>query len=202
MLKFAYMSPKKVYINPMTSPLEKAKINSIEIPNLNNNQRNEAKTEGSRDAVKETTKEEAKNQQKLDELLEKTTKVIYKAKNIIPILTDELVIDTVKVSVIHRLFFFSERIHSVSIRDITDVYIETVPFFATINIVDKDFIENKVRIAWISKKNAERARRIITGLMQASKEQIDLKIIEDDKLAEKLEEIGKIRETVTSVSNA
>lgn len=164
------------------------------------------KKEATYAAVKDEAKAETQNQQKLDGLLENSKSVLFATKNIIPLLRDEIIIDTGKVTIIYRPFFFSEKIHSVSIQDITDIYIETAPFFATIKIIDRDFVDNNeqmrtpISVRYVWKSNAEKARRIITGLMTASKEGIDLKAISDDDLAKKLEEIGKVKETKTSVS--
>jgi hypothetical protein len=159
-----------------------------------------------KDALKEATKEtirlQRQNTKKLNDLIHKSENVLLKVRNIIPIFTDEIVIETSKITVIKRPFFFSEKIHSISVKDITDVYIETAPFFANINIIDANFSETSIRISWFLKKNAEKARRIITGLMESAKEGIDLKHLSDHKLGEKLEEVGKVRETKTSVSSA
>ncbi|MBI4097826.1 MAG: hypothetical protein HY426_02195 [Candidatus Levybacteria bacterium] len=163
------------------------------------------------DATKELIKEEKQTKKRLNDLLDHSEQVLLKIRNIIPILSDELVIDTNKITFIYRPFFFSERIHSVAVKDITDVYIETVPFLATITVIDSGFIDEHsrntpqnvtIKIRWLWKKDAERARRVITGLMEAAKEQIDLKNIKDGNIAQLLEEIGKVRETKTTVSSA
>ncbi len=170
----------------------------------------EVKTDGKNEGKEEektierpkNLKNDPANKNKLDGLVQKTDNVLLKVSNIVPVLTTDIVIDSSKVSVVYRPFPFSERIHSISVRDITDVYIETVPFFATLNIVDTGFVENLVKITWLVKSDAEKARRIITGLMQANKENIDLKLVQDKELGPKLEEIGKVRDSKTTVSNA
>jgi hypothetical protein len=162
----------------------------------------EAEKEGVKEAMKETVKDQKKNTFKFFGLLNKSEKLVYRIKNIIPVFTGEVVIDTAKITVINRPFFFSERIHSISIKDISDVFIDTAPFFGTLNIVDTNFAETTIKQKWFWKKDAEKARRIITGLMAAAKEEVDLKNIDDDGLDEKLEEIGRLRGSVTSVSKA
>lgn len=158
--------------------------------------------EALKEATKETIRLQRQHTKKLNDLISKSENVLLKVRNIIPFFTDELVIEASKITVIKRPFFFSEKIHSISIKDVTDVYIETAPFFANINIIDANFSETTIRINWFWKNNAERARRIITGLMETAKEEIDLKQLSDVNLGEKLEEIGKVRETRTSVSSA
>lgn len=162
----------------------------------------EAEKDGVKQAMQETVRENRRNTFKFYGLINKSEKVVHKIKNIVPLLPGEVIIDTAKVTFVHRPFFFSERIHAISVKDITDVYVETAPFFGTLNVVDANFAENIVKLNWFRKKDAEKARRIITGLMAVSKEEVDLKNVEEDDLDEKLEEIGKIRETKTSVSKA
>lgn len=162
----------------------------------------EAQKDGIKEAMKESVREHRKNTFKFFGLLNKSEKMVARFKNIVPLLPGEVVIDTAKITFIHRPFFFSERIHSISVKDISDVYVETAPIFATLHIVDVNFTENLISLNWFWKKDAEKARRIITGLMAASKEQVDLKTVDDDGLDEKLEEIGRLRGVNTSVSKA
>lgn len=161
--------------------------------------KHQALMEAKRDAKKETNREKKQAILRLRELSDTSDSVLCNVRSVIPILCDEVVVDTTKVTFIHRPFFFSERIHSVSIKNILDVYIDTAPFFATLNLVDAGFVENVVRIKWLWKKDAEKARRIITGLREASKESIDLKKI-GGNMSNELEEIGKVRKINTSVS--
>jgi hypothetical protein len=179
------------------STTETTSIQAVEMP-----PRYRPHIEATREAVKEHVKEEKKNIKKFHDLVDKSVTVLYKMTNIVPLLTSELIIDTAKVTIIHRPFLFSERIHSVSIRDIEDCFIETSLFFATLNIVDRGFVENVVQVRWVRKSKAEKARRIITGLVEAAKEQIDITKLTQDSLKEELEEIGKVREAETSVSKA
>lgn len=169
-------------------------------PNIAQPVAQQATQDGIKDAVQESVKSEAQNREKLNTLVENTETVLLRIGNIIPILKSEIVIDTSKVTVIHRPFFFSESINTIPIKNLTAIYIETSPFFATINMRDVNFAHNNFRVRWMLKGKAEKARRIMTGLMQATKEGIDLKSLRDDGVAEKLEEIGKIRETTTSAS--
>lgn len=139
-------------------------------------------------------------QEKFEELVDTTTNVLYRLSNIIPFLNSEIVIDASKITIIQRPFFFSERIQTIAIKDLVDVYIDTVPFLATMNLKDGNFVNKALQIKWIWKGDAEKARRIITGLMQAMKQEVYLKMIHDDDFLNKVEEIGRIRNTVTSVN--
>lgn len=213
----------QIIIDPMQSPLERSLIYDRKNDSKDNNrysnssstdQNNQdykeqskkefdsARQEALKEATKETIKLQRQHTKKLNDLIHKSENVLLNAKNIMPIFKDEIVIEANKITVIKRPFFFSEKIHSISVKDITDVYIETAPFFANISIIDANFSETTIKIKWFWKNKAEKARRIITGLMEASKEGIDLKQLSNFELDKKLEEIGKIKDSNTSVSGA
>jgi hypothetical protein len=44
------------------------------------------------------------------------------------------------------------RLHTISIEDISDIFIETTPFYASLKIVDKDFVENSVEVQFLKKE--------------------------------------------------
>ena len=72
-----------------------------------------------------------------------------------------------------------------------DVVIQTSILFASLNIVDKSFTQNTVTVEYLNRADAEKARRIIQGLVVASKEGIDLLKLDLTNLKMKLEEIGQ-----------
>jgi len=207
-LAASLMNPKQTLKQEEQYPQEAIELQALNQANdrINSDQMSDylkdAEKEGIQQAMRETVRENRRNTFKFYGLINKSEKIVHKIKNIVPLLPGEIIIDTSKITFIHRPFFFSERIHAISVKDITDVYVETAPFFGTLNVVDANFAENVVKLNWFRKRDAEKARRIITGLMAVSKENVDLKNVEEDDLDDKLEEIGKIRETKTSVSKA
>jgi len=160
-----------------------------------------AREEALKENYKELFKQRESHEEKLNELLGKSDNTLVHIRNIIPIFKDEIVIDANKITVINRPFFFSEQIQAVSIKNINDVFIQTAPFLASIHIVDVGMAQSHIiHLKWFLKKDAEKARRLITGLMQAAKEQVDIKKLDPKTLGEKLEELGKI-DADTTVSS-
>jgi hypothetical protein len=131
--------------------------------------------------------------EKMDDLVDLSRRVLFKTTSVFPFefFPDEIVIDPYKVNIVSREFFASERIHSIAIKEISDVLIDTGPFFAALKIIDKNFIENTIVVRYLKKQEALKARRIIQGIMIANKEELDIAKLEVDELAEKAEEIGK-----------
>lgn len=95
-----------------------------------------------------------------------------------------------RVTVITREFFFSSQVHSVDIKDVSNIFIDMAPFFAELVIVSKTFAENEIRIKGLRKDEAVAARRIIEGLRVFENKQIDTSIYTTEELVTKLEQLS------------
>lgn len=86
---------------------------------------------------------------------------------------DTLNVEESRITVITRNFFMSSQIHSVDIKDISNIFINTAPFFAQLVIVSKTFAKNEIRIKYLWKDEAIYVRRVIEGLRAFDAKQID-----------------------------
>src|SRR5581483_1324038 len=90
------------------------------------------------DRGKETLNEDpkAKPIQQINEIIEKTHKPLFKLSAFFPfdLWPDSISIDIEKVSIVIRVFFRSDFIHTIPIKDIKDVTVETNIFFGTLKI--------------------------------------------------------------------
>ncbi|KKR80489.1 MAG: hypothetical protein UU73_C0001G0353 [Candidatus Daviesbacteria bacterium GW2011_GWA1_41_61] len=150
--------------------------------------------------VEEKPTEEAQNSKaqaeaKMEELIEEAENPLFKLSTIFPFdfFPDQIIIDTNKVNIISKEFFSSGRVHSIMIKDIGDVFIETDPFFAKLTIIDKGFTENSINLKYLKKEDAAKARKIIQGLVVAHEQSIDLAHFPPEELTLKLEKLGKIK---------
>lgn len=137
-------------------------------------------------------KKETDMNEKLDNLVDNSHRILFTAKNVFPfdLFPDILTIDVNQVHLTTNYFLKTKRVHSIAIQDISDVFVETSPWYATLRIVDKDFIEKSVQISFLKKDDAMKAKKIIQGLMIGLKEGIDFSKITDDNLSSKLEDLG------------
>jgi len=103
---------------------------------------------------------------------------------------DTINIEEGRITIITRNFFFSSQVHSVDIKDISNIFINTAPFFAELAIVSKTFTENEIKIKNLRKKEAVFARRIIEGLRIFEKNHIDTSNYTTEQLVAKLEELS------------
>lgn len=103
---------------------------------------------------------------------------------------DTINVEEGRVTVITRNFFFSSQVHSVDIKDISNIFINMTPFFAQLIIVSKTFTENQIEINNLRKKEAVFARRIVEGLRTFDSKQIDTSSYTKEELVAKLEQLS------------
>jgi hypothetical protein len=129
---------------------------------------------------------------KISTLMENSDKPLYKCTAVWPFdfFPNEISIEVTQINVKKRFFYGSERVSSIPIKNLADVIVTTSPFFASLEIIDSSFTENSVKISYLPKKDAEKAREIIQGLIVASKEGIDLTKLDVNAIKRKLQIIG------------
>lgn len=104
---------------------------------------------------------------------------------------NSIMIEEGRITVITRNFFFSSQVHSVDIKDISNIFINLAPFFAQLVIVSKTFTENEIKIRYLRKEEAIMARRLIEGLRILKNNQIDTSVYSKEELLIKLQELSK-----------
>lgn len=136
--------------------------------------------------------------EKLDDLIEQSQAPLYRMKTAIPLnpFPDRVIIDVNKITVIYKYFFWSEQIHSVFIKDISDVLVETGLFWSTLCLIDVGFTENSIDIKYLKTREAVKARKVIQGLIVAHKNGLELTKYTGEDLMEKLEELGKAEQAI------
>jgi hypothetical protein len=102
---------------------------------------------------------------------------------------DTINIEEGRVTIINRHFMSSE-VHSIDIKDISNVFINTTMFFSQLVIISKTFEENEIRTRNLRTSEAVYARRIIEGLRVFIAKQIDTSVYTQDELMDKLEQLS------------
>jgi len=103
---------------------------------------------------------------------------------------DTINIEEGRITIITRTFFLTSRVHSVDIKDVSNVFINVAPFFAQLVIVSKTFAENEIKVNDLRKDEAVFARRIIEGLRTFENKKIDTSGYSVSELLAKLEELS------------
>lgn len=150
-------------------------------------------------SVEEGKDENAKNQatkkeldkQIIDDLVKKSNRVIIRiSSKIFPwdFFPDTIVVEESRVTFVFRQFLSSQS-HSVDIKDISNVFIESSLFLATLQVVSQTYIQNDIKIVHLKRKQAEKVRRIIEGLRTFIQNNIDTSDYEVHELISKIEEL-------------
>lgn len=95
-----------------------------------------------------------------------------------------------RITIITRTFFMSSRVHSVDIKDVSNIFVNVAPLFAQLVIISKTFEENQIRISSLRKDEAVFARRIIEGLRIFANKRIETSNYNVKELVDKLLELS------------
>lgn len=139
--------------------------------------------------VKNQVVKEEVDKQKIEDLVKKSNRYIISISSVFPftIFPDTINVEEGRVTLIFRQFMSSQS-HSVDIKDISNVFIESSLFFAAIQIVSSTFTQNDVKIRFLNKHKAYRIRRIIEGLRIFANNNIDTSNYDIGELVAKTEE--------------
>ena len=98
-------------------------------------------------------------------------------------------IEVTRVAIITRQLF-SSQVHSVDIKDISSVFIETSILFAAITLISKTYSQKELVIDRLWKKDAILLRRIIEGLRMFEKRGVNTTNFSRAELLSKLKELS------------
>lgn len=125
-------------------------------------------------------------------LVEKSNRILASVTSVFPFdfFPNTVNVEEGRITVIVRNFFLSSQVHSVDIKDISNVFIDLAPFFAQLVIVSKTFARNQIKINFLKKDEAIFARRMIEGLRVFESKQIDTSAYSKEELINKLLELS------------
>ncbi len=134
-----------------------------------------------------------KHTMQFQSLVEKSKEHLAKvstAKIPIDLFPDEIIVDISHITIIFRQLFGAKQVRSIPLRGVVNVEVDSIPLRATLRLHDMKDKQNPVEISGLKKKDAEKVRRVIEGLIVADKKQIDLTKVDDQDLASKIETLG------------
>lgn len=144
--------------------------------------------------IDQHTKELAAKQEadafKVDDLVKKSNRQIISISSTFPWDLFPSSIDVEESRVTFKFNqFLSSQSHSVDIRDISNIFIESSIFFSTLQVVSRTFIQNDIKIGNLNKAKAKRVQQIIEGLRTFKEHNINTSSYEIDELLAKIEEL-------------
>lgn len=144
--------------------------------------------------IDQHTKELAAKQEadafKVDDLVKKSNRQIISISSTFPWDLFPSSIDVEESRVTFKFNqFLSSQSHSVDIRDISNIFIESSIFFSTLQVVSRTFIQNDIKIGNLNKAKAKKVQQIIEGLRTFKEHNINTSSYEIDELLAKIEEL-------------
>ncbi len=128
--------------------------------------------------------------QAVNDLVKKSNRNIISISSIFPWDLFPNTIDVEESKVIFKFNqFLSSQSHSLDIKDISNVFIETSLFFATLQVVSRTFVQNEIKIGKLNKAKAEQAQSIIEGLRTFAENDINTSNYEIEELVSKIGEL-------------
>lgn len=152
-------------------------------------------TTGEEEAAKESIKDEIQHTEKLNQLVENAGTVLFRIKTTFPFVffPHEIIITLSDVSVVFGKFLTSREIRTVSISKIAEVIVTTGFLFAQLKIIDTEYSQLTIQVDYLDRNEAMKAKRLIQGLLFATKEGVDLTKVKDDDMISKIEELGRVQ---------
>lgn len=141
------------------------------------------------------------NRNKNNEKLQKTAigshRILFKARSVFPFdfFPDEVVIDENKVDLVYGIFFYTRQVISVSINDLNGAMSVSNMLFGSLELEIRGYDRNPLPITYLWNHDAERARRIINGLVACVKQGVDTSTLNLKFAQDKIENIGSTRQT-------
>ena len=156
-------------------------------------QKKEQTTEekGLEQAVKSHAGKMETSRQAVEDMVNNSNRVLLKISSVFPwdFFPTSIIVEETRLTIIHRQLF-SSQVHSVDIKNISNVFIDNSILFSQLTIVSNTFAENQIVIDRLWKKDAILIRRIIEGLRMFVEKNVDPTGYKRKELISKLKELS------------
>lgn len=144
---------------------------------------------GQDDYIEHQATKKEEDSQVVSDLMAKSNRSIISITSLFPLdlFPSTINVEESRVTFIFRQFLASQS-HSIEIKDIANVFIESSLFLATIQVVSRTFVQNDIKIGNLYKKKAVEVQRIIEGLRTFREYNINTSDYGVDELIAKIKE--------------
>jgi hypothetical protein len=134
-----------------------------------------------------------KNTELLHDAALKSTDILFKTDTVFPftLFPDTITIDREKLSIAYRLFFRIANISTTPLDDIESVDVSLGPFFGSLRITSKFFVNNIRTVNFLSRDDAVMIQRILHGHKLTKEKDVDCSKVATKDLVPMLLELGK-----------
>lgn len=168
-----------------------AKLHSKHNDGYSNSTNNKLRELGENAQVKNSAIKTATDKQVVDDLIKKSNRNIISITSIFPwsIFPNTIYVEESRVTFYFNQFLSSQS-HSVDIKDISNVFIESSLLFSSLQVVSRTYVQNNIKIGKLDKKKAIRVKEIIEGLRTLRENNINTSNYEIQDLILKIEEFN------------
>jgi hypothetical protein len=131
--------------------------------------------------------------EKLFKAAKQVGEVLYKAETVFPftLFPDAVTIDREKLSISYRVFFKVAKVISTPLDDIESVDANLGPFFGSLRITSRFFVNNTRYVKFLSREDAVKIQSILQGYKLVKEKDIDISEISKDELVMMLRKLGE-----------
>jgi len=139
--------------------------------------------------AKDTAIKKETDAQIVNDLIKKSNRCIISISSLFPwdLFPNIIYVEESRVTFKFNQFLASQS-HSVDIKDISNVVLESSLFFSTLQIVSRTYTQNDIKIGNLNTKKAKEVQRIIEGLRTFAENNINTSGYEVDELIAKIGE--------------
>lgn len=132
------------------------------------------------------------DEKKLNDLVEIDSKPILVVYSVFPfdLFPTKIILDRSKLTIIYNNFL-TRYLQTILIPNVLNIVIEEAVILSNLLITDRLIPQETISVPNLSKRNAQRIRRLVQGLLIAQQKNVDVAKIDTNELLEKLEIIGK-----------
>lgn len=145
--------------------------------------------EGKNEQTKNEATKKEEDRQTVSDLIKKSNRRIISISSLFPwtFFPNTIEVEESRVTFIFRQFLALQS-HSVDIKDISNIFIESSPYFATLQVVSRTYVQNDIKIGHLNVGKANKVRMIIEGLRTLAEHDIDTSNYKIHELIAKIEE--------------
>lgn len=131
--------------------------------------------------------------EKLYDAAVKSNDILYKCDTVFPFtpFPDTITIDREKLTIAYRLFFKIAQISSTPLDDVESVDANVGPFFGSIVVTSKFFVNNTRTVKFLAREDAVKIQRILQGYKLTKEKDINCNKIPTNELVPMLMELGQ-----------
>ncbi|KKR76948.1 MAG: hypothetical protein UU21_C0001G0002 [Candidatus Levybacteria bacterium GW2011_GWA2_40_8] len=135
----------------------------------------------------------SKDKEKIVALANASDSILFQATTVFPFtfFRNSIIIDKTKVTIIERLFFFSQNTTSYAIEDILNVEIGSSIFFSFLTCLTRYDNKKAFTLHYLKKNDAVFAKKLIQGLIIAKREGVHIEELSKEEIMTYGEVIGK-----------